>query len=516
MNTQFLKSLKYFYKILICFIIFFCCIQAQSKRILTYDEAIEISLTKSYTIKSHKEKKTAMEYYFNFYKAQFKPRLDFNLFAPKWDESVTPIQQTDALPVYNSTGTFSSGGELEFTFMLPTGGSLGLSGTIYSEELSTVLVLENYKRINNRQAYNHLSLTFNQPIFTTNILKENLNEAQYKYEKSINYFSRSQMDIVYQVTVGYYTLYKLTREMEINKNKLKNSEEAYRISKLKAGTGRIPEGDNLIAEVNVAQNRANLSEAINKLEREKDKFKQLIGVDLVDDFTILTDLKYNTFSIDLNQAIEHGLKMRPEIEEAELDVKLQEIDLDRANRVSEFKGNISAYYDLTGISTEKGNISELLNSSFKNFFDRPPNRGITLSFSYPIHDWGRGSSHIQQEEANLNSVKFDLENTKVTIIREIRDIVRSVEEAKRRLEIYEKNKIISERSYDISSLRFENGDITNQELALEQERLADSQLAYLEAFITYQLAVADLKRKTLWDFEKNKIYTVSLNMEKNE
>ena len=99
-----------------------------------------------------------------------------------------------------------------------------------------------------------------------------------------------------------------------------------------------------------------------------------------------------------------------------------------------------------------------------------------------------------------------MENWRVTIIRQVRDIVRTVEEAKNRLSIHEKNQRVSQRSYEISRMRFENGDITSQDLARQQERLADSQINYLDAFISYQLAVADLKRKTLWDFKNNRSY----------
>jgi outer membrane protein TolC len=153
-----------------------------------------------------------------------------------------------------------------------------------------------------------------------------------------------------------------------------------------------------------------------------------------------------------------------------------------------------------------GSFSDLFRSSFDNFVDRPPNRGITFTLSYPLADWGRGSARVQQEQANLRSRQLDMDNLIVTIKREVRDIVRSVEEAKNRLGIHQRNQEVSRRSYDISRMRFENGDITSQELSLEQERLAATQIDYLNAFITYQLAVADLKRKTLWDFENNRSY----------
>ena len=49
--------------------------------------------------------------------------------------------------------------------------------------------------------------------------------------------------------------------------------------------------------------------------------------------------------------------------------------------------------------------------------------------------------------------------------------------------------------------RFNNGDITSQELALNRESYIQAQLTYLRAYINYQLALADLKRITMYDFE---------------
>ena len=476
-------------------------------RILTDEEAISIALRKSYTVKSYLENKIAMQQSFNYHKAMFKPRLDFSIFTPSWNENVIEIQRADSLPVYNSFGSMRYGGNLKFTYILPTGGNFELSSLMYRDDLKTVLAKKNYDELKSKQAYTSLSISFDQPIFTTNTLQESLKEAEYLYVKSSSQFTRGQMNIVYNVTQGFYSLYQATREVEIAREKLKNSDEAYRISKLKGETGRIPEGDVLIAEVAAAQDRANLSESIGNLEREKDAFKQLIGLDINEDIQIITDLKYDSFRIDLTKAIEEALKNRLEIYESELDIKLQKIQLNRAKRIREFSGNISAYYDITGVSTLiEGPTKELFESSFDNFVDRPPNRGVTLTLSYPIFDWGRGSARVQQETAILRESKLSRENTKVSIIREVRDIVRTVEEAKNRLIIHEKNQQVAQRSYEISRMRFENGDITSQELGMEQERLATSQLDYLAAFIAYQVATADLKRKTMWDFQNNRSY----------
>ncbi|MBT4484609.1 MAG: TolC family protein [Candidatus Latescibacteria bacterium] len=482
---------------------------AQEARVLTYEEAIDVALNRSFTVKSNMANREEMQHNYEYFMAMFKPRIDFSMFAPSWRENVAPIQRTDGLPVYNSTGLMQLGGDLKYTYMLPTGGNFALSTQLYRERLKTVLAMQDYKELGSKQAYSSLSVSFSQPILTKNTLRENLQEAEYWYERSSSQFTRGQINIIYRVTDGFYALYRATREVEIASERLANSEEAFRIAKLKGETGRIPEGDVLIAEIEASQNRASLLEQEGALERAKDAFIQLIGLEQSEDVRIVTDLKYDTFDVNMDKAIGEALKNRMEIYESELDIKLQEISIDKAKRVRELSGEITAYYDLTGVSTMgSGSTGDLFESSFDNFVDRPPNRGVTLTLSYPVFDWGRGAAQVQREEVSLKEKQLRQEDTKRTIVREVKDIVRRVEETGNRLLIQEKNQPIAQRSYEISRMRFENGDITSQELGREQERLTDSQLQYLSAFISYQLAVADLKRKTLWDFKNDQSYIV--------
>jgi len=89
------------------------------------------------------------------------------------------------------------------------------------------------------------------------------------------------------------------------------------------------------------------------------------------------------------------------------------------------------------------------------------------------------------------------------VVNSIRDAVRQVGAAETRLDILTKRQNIAQRTYDISLERFNNGDISSQELANNNDRLTSAKMAFLSAYISYKLAVEDLKRKTLWDFEKN-------------
>lgn len=486
----------------------------QATRKITYDEALAIALGESFTSRYYKEDMEATHYSYLYTKAQFKPMLDFDLFTPSWNEEVQGISQVDGLPVYNSVGSLRAGGNLSFTYVLPTGGNLALTSRMYWENYRTTLSLKDNEKLERNQVYSRVALTFDQPVFTANTLKENMKVAALEFEKSRCYFTRVQMDIVYNVTQSFYDVYEAAYEHTINQERLRNSREAYRITKLKQETGNLPEGENLIAEIAVAQDEARVMESEGNLEAAKDEFKLLIGLDLKEDIELEAEMEFETFLIDLQTAIDEALRNRMEIQERNLDINLQDIEIRRAKREREFKGKVSAYYDFTGLSTrEGGSVGQLVGSSFRNMGERPSNRSIEFTLSYPIADWGRAKNLVRSRQVRKKQQELQLDNTKRSIEKEIREIVRNVYEAEKRYRLNQRNREAAQESYRISQLRFENGDLTSQELFIEQERLAQVQLSYIESYITYRLSVADLNRKTMYDFENNRSYLLEREKE---
>jgi outer membrane protein TolC len=497
------------FPIVIISVFFACTLQAQSTRKITYAEAISIALGESYTVHYYKEDMEATRYSYLYTKAQFKPYLNFNMFTPSWEEGIQTVYQADGLPVYNSTGSLKAGGNLDFKYVLPTGGNFNLSSNMYYENYRTTLSLQNNDVLKQNQVFSQFMLSFNQPIFTANTLKENMKVAELSYKKSVCYYTRAQMDIVYNVTSAFYEVYRTAFENQINQDRLANSKEAFRIAKLKMNMGNIPEGEILTTEIIVGQDESRLMESQGKLEAAYDDFKLLIGLNLNDSIELVANMDFETFLIDMQKAIFEAVQNRMEIQENDINIKLQQIEINRAKREREVKGNISAYYNFTGLSTmPDGSLNELTQSSFNNMSERPSNRGIVFTLSYPIADWGRSKNLVRREERRLTQQQLFQENTKRSIESEVRKIVRSVYEAEKRYRINQRNREVALESYRISELRFRNGDMTSQELSVEQERLSQVQLAYIDAYITYRLSVADLNRKTMYDFENNRSYII--------
>ena len=79
------------------------------------------------------------------------------------------------------------------------------------------------------------------------------------------------------------------------------------------------------------------------------------------------------------------------------------------------------------------------------------------------------------------------------MVLEVNAALTALKESRGRLEVLGRSAELAARSLEISVQRFDNGDITSQELALDRDRLTQARMAYLEAFIAWQLAGADLE-----------------------
>jgi outer membrane protein TolC len=109
---------------------------------------------------------------------------------------------------------------------------------------------------------------------------------------------------------------------------------------------------------------------------------------------------------------------------------------------------------------------------------------------------------VRAAEARQRQNYLAKEELERSIETEIRNSVAQLNNNLKRLQLLEKNVTIAEKSFAITLQRFTDGDIDSQTLALERNRLNSAYRNHLSAYIAYQLSLADIMRKTLYDFEK--------------
>jgi outer membrane protein len=474
---------------------------------LTLNNAIELALEKSYDARVVRLRLIQAEQNVNAQKGQFRTQISMRLDAPDFQEDVQSFRLPDEVPYYNTVGSLRWQNRLSITQPLPTNGNIRLSTNIYQIRESVFKdqldITEKAERF-----YTSLRLEFNQPIFVPNTLKLGMERANLEHEQAQREYTRTELDVVYQVTEAFFDLYSSTRQLEIAQEEVKQQEDAYDLARRKFDAGLIPEVEALQMEVDLAQSRNRLLTAEGDLALAEDRFKITVGLPLDEVVAVRTDFTISSITVNEQKAIEHGLRHRAEIREREISRRLAEITLKETDARSTIRGDVRVYYDLTGISDplqEYGSsVAELFKSSLEDLKRRPRNRGITFTLSVPIWDSGVNRAEVAAARAVLDRSELTEEETRRQVTQQIRAVITRVRETLNRLDVLKRTEEVALRGYEISQARFENGDITSQELALDRERLTQARQYFLEAYINYQLAVADLKRNTLYDWERER------------
>lgn len=338
-----------------------------------------------------------------------------------------------------------------------------------------------------------LSLQFQQPLFTLNRLKTSHIKAQLNLEDTQQIYSRSQLDIIHNVTINFYALFRSQQQLGIDVAQVNQAENAHRIADLKQQAGLLPEVEVLRLEVDLANARNKAATSETNLKETEDAFKILIGLRIDESVQVTTQLEYQPIEITLDKALSEALKRRTELRSDEIQIALSELSVKETDAIRQIRGDLFASYGIL-------NRSEDFSESFRNFNE---DRSVTFSLTVPLWDWKKNSYEVQAAKASLETNRLVQRNRIDVIKQEIRTAVRGLKSAEQRIEITERSEELAEKSYRISLLKFENGDLSSQDLALEQNRLTDARTSSLSAIIDYKNALSDLRRKTLWDFEKN-------------
>ena len=461
--------------------------------------SLEMATEKNYQMRQLKENLAQSEYLLQSATNRFKTHVDLNLNAPVYTETIS--RQEDSLGVYfYPIKQFNYNSQLEITQPLPTDGRLYLNSGIYA--------LEDYQiERNTVQFITRIGIT--QPLqafYSYNELQSDLRTAELNYEISQKQLSRAELDINYQVSAAFFELIAALEREKIARQTLAAQQQSTELAKNKYAAGVIAEVEALQMEVDLAQELNNFDIAHVERISQENFLKQLLDISLKDSISITSDLSYTIVEVDLEQAIESGLNHRLEIREKEIERELAEINISRVRVRGQITGDISAYYDFIGVSSDDRfhGMPYTLNNAWQELQRRPGNKGIELSISIPIWDWGVSSANVQAARANLRKTDYSLDNEKVQVEREIRDLVANLNSSLRRLQILEDNISLAKKSFEISKDRFARGEIDSQALALDRNRASNAYLTHLQSYISYKLLLLDLARKTFYDFENNR------------
>lgn len=348
---------------------------------------------------------------------------------------------------------------------------------------------------------NRLSVSLDQPLFTYNRTKLALENVKNDLDNAYLRYVISELQLEQQVAQVFYRAYQNKLALQVAREDLNNTQQSHDIIKNKVNAGLAAQEELYQAELNLITSRSAQQNAEVTLQNSLDDLKQVIGIDLSEDISVVAEIEQSKVKIDMQRAIELGLANRLELRQRKLDILQSRASLVQAGATNEFKGNMRLSYGFTGND-----------ENFNKLFQKPDeSQDINLSFDIPIYDWGEQESREKAARASVSTSEQNLEDQKINIIIGIRKTYRSLENQALQIDLAKQNVKIAQQTYDINLERYENGDLTSMDLNLFQNQLSTKKNSLIDAMINYKLLLLDMKVQALWDFENDQPVDTGIN-----
>lgn len=342
----------------------------------------------------------------------------------------------------------------------------------------------------------NLSLQLNQPLFTYNRTKMQMQELEFSLENAQLSYAMQRLSIEKNVTSQFYGVYQRQKDLNSARDEYNNQKQNYEIIKNKVEAGLVAKEELYQAEVNLATSESSVYSQEISYENAKDNFRQLIGMPLDEEVAVLPNTDIISVEVNPNDAVKYALSQRMEIRQKEISLEQDIFAIIRAKAENEFRGDLNARVGMNALSGK-------LNDVYAKPTD---NEQIGLSLSVPIFDWGAKKARVKSAELSHESNQINFDEEKKGIIIDVRQICRNLPVLIRQINIKKQSVGNAERTYDINQEKYRNGNLTGIELQQYQSQLTNARQTYTNAIISYKLELLNLKIQTLWDFENNTTY----------
>ena len=459
---------------------------------LTIEQALDIAEENNPQMKNSKLNFERTQFLLEAERASLKSQFSLNLNPFTYSQSRTFDTRFSE---WYTNKRLASGGTFQVEQpILFTDGTLSLINTFgWQDSQSQIWDNRTQQFMDNRnKAFtNDLYLRYNQPIFTYNRRKMQLERLVYDHENSGINYALQRLNTEVSITNQFYQVYMAQNNLAIRLEEFENAEKNYEIIKDKVDADLSAREELYQAELNLASAESDVKFATVSLNDAKDMLKQTLGMPLNEDISVVANIVVSPMMVDPEKAIQSGLDSRLELRQREINMELAELQMITTKALNEFRGDVSLSIGITGD-----------HQRFENIYANPTQSPrVAITFSVPIFDWGQNKARIKAQERAQTIAELDLDNQKVNIELNIRQKLRSLDNFRTQILIAEKNVRNAQLTYELNQIRYREGDLTGLQMSQYQTQLSNARLNHVQAQINYKIELLNLKILTLYDFE---------------
>jgi outer membrane protein len=358
-----------------------------------------------------------------------------------------------------------------------------------------------------------LNVQFTQPLLRNGgrfantaqikIARRALSQSRWSFEADVN-------DLIQQVVIQYWAAVQAHGALDVQNRSVDLADVSFKRDKRALELGALPPLDISRSESEVAARRVQQVQAAYALQQAEEALRLTIGVDqdeqargLALELTESPEPAGELQATQLDAALAQALNQRPEVAATgdalagdELSIRLAHNQLKPDLSINGFyqsNGLGGNQYDLTtGQLTSPGGFR----SSFGQLFAFGyPGYGGTLTLNLPIRNRA-GQARLGSALVSKTRDLYSRQQVQEFITRQVRDAVNQLDAARLSLSVANTSFDLAKKSLAADQRKFELGSETNFFVLDSQQRLAQAELALLQARVNYQVALAAISHAT--------------------
>lgn len=455
-------------------------LDSRGPRAIALHEAIERVLQDNLRLAVEREEVRVVDTLRSTALQRFEPMLQLSLSREKQEQQPSTAQEGVAGQLLQNT---RDAWGLRLSNQLPTGTQLSLDfGNFLSDSTLGTAVAPRLFR-------STLLFNLSQPIlrgfsFNAHVQMAPIIKARFDSESVRQRARLAAMSTLKSTEDAYWTLVERWKAYEVNRGAQELAEKQRELTRRRIEAGVQPESELISADATLAQRQVAVVVAESQIEEAADALRQLLNLPAGEWQAPLVPLdapSFAQFSVSFDTAMERALASRPELKQAELELRKSSIDLEVARNQRLPQMNLSSSIGLVG-------QDEDYNQALSQIASRAGWQWrVGMDFAWePL---GIGTrAEIRRQQSLFRQKGISREQLRLTIRLDVRAAIRAIETAERQLYTSAKYRELAERSLEIEQRRFISGLSDNLKVAQRQELLASARLVELSALIQHKRA----------------------------
>lgn len=332
-------------------------------------------------------------------------------------------------------------------------------------------------------------------------------------------FLQQVMDIISSVKTAYWELVFAREDVKVKEQSLALAEKLYQDNKRQVEIGTMAPIEVVRAESEGARTRQDLIVSQTTLLQQQVAMKDLIAKNPMDPLLALAEIVPTepveapavAEVLPVQDAVQIAMQKRPEIIQAQLDLKNRKITVDGVKNSMLPTVDVGGFYTGSGLA---GALNPL--AVFDQLFVRPPSGefigGFQRSFTQAIQgtfpNYGFGVSiniPIKNRAAQAEAARAQLEERQAEVryqrtvnqlIRDVRNSQIALEQTRARIEAAQKARVLFQETLDAEQKKFQLGASTiflviqaQRDLAVALSQEVRAQVEYQRGMVTFDRAL---------------------------